>query len=228
MYESIRPWLDRHGPSACFVQTFLANGGEVVEAADNALVLYQKGSDTLFALGDFTDNALIHSAGTVMTDRKDWFDERMMSGEYDDALIARNAVLLGEAHTIDVPEGAYIRPLTMHDLPFLVEHYAGFGTDEAYLIRCIERGMLGIGENGSLAGFIGTHPEGAMGLLHILPQYRRKHYAQALESALIRRLQAQERFIWCQVEEDNTASWSLQKRLGLVPAELYYWLFRKP
>ncbi|MBQ1447288.1 MAG: GNAT family N-acetyltransferase, partial [Solobacterium sp.] len=61
-----------------------------------------------------------------------------------------------------------------------------------------------------------------------LPLYRRRHYAEALESALIRRLQAQDRFVWCQVEEDNAPSWNLQTRLGLVPADLYYWLFRKP
>ena len=226
--DELQRWIALHGPASRFVLTILDNDGEIIEVTDTALVLHQAWSDTLYALGAFTDCALLHSAGTIMTDRKDWFDEQVQSGAYEDTLTARNAVLLSEAHTIDVPPGASIRSLTRDDLPFLLEHYDGFAVDSAYLISCIHRGMLGIEEDGRLAGFIGFHPEGSMGLLYVLPKYRRRHYAEALESALIRRLQAQDRFVWCQVKEDNTPSWNLQARLGLVPADLYYWLFRKP
>jgi tRNA (guanine37-N1)-methyltransferase len=86
--------------------------------------------------------------------------------------------------------------------------------------------MIGIEAEGQLAGYIGTHDEGAMGLLQILPPYRRRHYAEALETAMIRFLMADGRAVWGQVEESNTASRRLQEKLGFAWGDLYYWLFR--
>ena len=44
----------------------------------------------------------------------------------------------------------------------------------------------GRGENGGLAGFIGIHTEGSIGLLFVLPEQRRKGYAEELESFMKR------------------------------------------
>ena len=79
--------------------------------------------------------------------------------------------------------------------------------------------------NGILAGFIGTHHEGSMGMLEIFPEYRRLGLGYALESALIRRLMEQGAIPYCQVYEGNEASLRLQRKLGLTFSdEFVYWL----
>lgn len=225
--EKLQPWLQKRGRMDRFVETFVLNGGRVLEVSEDALVMVQAEADMVFALGQFTETDVIRQAGSVMTDRKDWFERQLASGQYDGTLIAQNAV-----YTKDVPPeeitlpGTVIRLLDERDIPFIREHYDGFDADDAYLQRCLRRGMLGIESEGQLAGFIGSHDEGAAGLLEILPEYRRRHFAEALETAMIRYLMADGRIVWGQVKEDNTASRRLQEKLGFTWGGWYYWLFR--
>ena len=73
--------------------------------------------------------------------------------------------------------GIEIKPLTMEQLRFVCDNYED---DEEYIKSRIEYGMLGaFDEEGNCAGFIGFHGEGSMGLLTVLPEYRRKIRTQA-------------------------------------------------
>ncbi|MBQ3273174.1 MAG: GNAT family N-acetyltransferase [Solobacterium sp.] len=230
MNETVKllPWLTARGKMHGYVQTFVRNGGRVLECSADTLVMVQEEADMVFALGQFRDTEEILKAGTLMTDRKDWFEEKLAGGQYAGTLIARNAVYMKDLppEEIILP-GTSFRMLDEKDLPFVQETYTGFDADDAYLKRCLRRGMIGIEAEGQLAGYIGTHDEGAMGLLQILPQYRRRHYAEALETAMIRFLMADGRAVWGQVEESNTASRRLQEKLGFAWGDLYYWLFRE-
>ena len=78
-----------------------------------------------------------------------------------------------------------------------------------------------------LAGFIGAHPEGSMGMLHIFPEYRRHHLGYALEAEQIRRFLEQGIIPFCHIVTSNTASLALQKKLGLTFSdEPVYWLMK--
>ena len=123
-----------------------------------------------------------------------------------------------------LPGNMAIRRLAQSDAPFIHANYRG-GTEPLDYIRgAIDRGMYGAFLSGALAGFIGTHDEGEMGLLMILPDYRRLHLAFALEAHLINRLLAEGRRPFGQVETHNAASLALQKKLGLtvLPATLHW------
>ena len=74
-------------------------------------------------------------------------------------------------------------------------------------------------------GYIGEHPEGSMGMLHVFPEYRRKGYAEALESLLANKYIEQGRIPYGHVVVGNDASMALQKKLGFqVADEKIYWL----
>lgn len=80
--------------------------------------------------------------------------------------------------------------------------------------------MWGLFDNGTLAGFIGMHDEGSMGLLEILPEYRRRGYGYLLEGCLIR-LHLECGWVpFCHVVEGNDASMRLQEKLGMTFSEL--------
>ncbi len=76
-----------------------------------------------------------------------------------------------------------------------------------------------------LAGFIGTHEEGGMGMLEVFEPFRRRGIAQALETHLINRTLERGETPYCQIFAENEASIALQEKLGLkVGAKKIYWI----
>lgn len=106
-------------------------------------------------------------------------------------------------------------------------YYGTMGDPGDYVRELIRRGqMWGIFENGRMAGFAGEHLEGSMGLLEIVPEYRRRGFGYRLEAFLIRHFLEQGRVPFCQVIEGNEESMKLQKKLGMEIAEPpTWWLF---
>lgn len=124
------------------------------------------------------------------------------------------------------PGDADIRPLTMDELPTVLLHYTNI-SDAQYIRERIEAGMLGAYVDGQLAGFIGTHTEGTIGLLEVLPAYRRRGLAMQLETAMMQRQQALGRIPYAQIKIGNDASIALHKKLGMeiTPEASLYWLY---
>lgn len=114
-----------------------------------------------------------------------------------------------------------IRPLTEEYAQIAAEHYHLVDDSAAYVRwRIAEGRMWGLFENGALAGFIGMHSEGSMGMLEIFPEYRRKGYGYQLEAFLIEWHLRQGRRPYCHVVDGNDASVRLQTKLGLTKGTL--------
>ena len=114
---------------------------------------------------------------------------------------------------------AEVRPITEEYLPLCAARYHPEDDEASYLRERMEAGRLwGLFEGGQLAAFIGMHHEGSMGILEVLPEYRRRGLAMALEGWLIRWHLERGWTPFCHVYEDNPASHALQKKLGLTPA----------
>lgn len=107
----------------------------------------------------------------------------------------------------------------------VAEAYCQTFGDVDYILGAIERGMLGIFDGEKLAGFIGVHDEGSLGMLEVLPPYRRRGYGLALQLAIIRAALAEGRYAYGQVAEHNAPSLALQQKAGMtVCPEKIYWL----
>lgn len=120
-----------------------------------------------------------------------------------------------------------IRPLEMHDAAQAAAHYGLLDDAGPYLQARIAAGrMWGVFDGGALAGFIGTHDGGSMGMLEVLPQFRRRGYGLALEQFLIAWHLARGWTPFGHVIDGNEASLRLQKKAGMACAELpTIWLF---
>jgi tRNA (guanine37-N1)-methyltransferase len=136
-----------------------------------------------------------------------------------------NAVYLSkEPIAYTLPEGAEIHKLDESYVGFVHAHYH-MVDDIGYIRDRIEADMFGVFLAGEIAGFVGTHEERSMGLLEILPEYRRLGLAYALEAHMINHLLSQGRVPFCQVAIVNEASIRLQQKLGLVISDqVVYWL----
>ena len=119
-----------------------------------------------------------------------------------------------------------VRQLDLRHLPAVVANYKMEG--EAYLRSRIECGELFGGFMGEeLVGFAGRHVEGSVGLLEVLPPYRRQGFATVLEGYLINRELAQGHIPYGQVLVENTPSLALQRSLGMtISDEKLYWVSR--
>lgn len=114
-----------------------------------------------------------------------------------------------------------IRPLPMEYAQEAASHYHLIEKSLPYIRSRIEAGQVfGLFDNGKLAGFIGNHSEGAIGMLEIFPEYRRKGYGYALEAYLISWHLQRGWTPYCHVVDGNEASVRLQQKLGMECGEL--------
>lgn len=120
--------------------------------------------------------------------------------------------------------GLAIRQLGVSGLPQVAAHYQLEGED--YLRSLLERGQLFGGFlNGVMVGFAGRHTEGSIGLLEILPQYRRQGFATELERYMIRLELSLCHIPFGQVLTDNAPSLALQRSLGMtISSGTLHWL----
>lgn len=119
-----------------------------------------------------------------------------------------------------------IRQLSAKHLEIVRQHYEL--ADEAYLLDRLAGGaMFGIFVEDRLAGFIGEHTEGGMGMLTVFPAYRRRGLGTALERFLIQQTLQKGYTPFCHIVEGNEASMKLQEKLGLCMAREKVWWYEK-
>ena len=218
--------MSRYDPG--MTEEFLKhNQAYIHKQNDDVQILMQKDTGVGLALGEAEPEDIPDHCVSLGLDSASLYRKLMTSGAWKESLTFRVAYWQREKPEPYPLQGASIRKLSEEDIPFLLKHYIEPGVNETYIRNAVERGMLGIFEEDQLAGFIGSHDEGSMGMLVILPQYRGKHYAEALETEMIRYLMDRGHFVYCQIETDNDASIHLQNKLGMVWDErIMYWVFK--
>lgn len=109
---------------------------------------------------------------------------------------------------------------------FVQQHY-GLDIGGGYMRGRLEAGvMVGAFTEGEIAGFAGEHAEHTMGMLEVLPAYRRRGVGRALTAHLVARNLAQGRVPHAQADVDNHASLTMQQSMGFaVGTGVLYWLW---
>ena len=126
---------------------------------------------------------------------------------------ANVAYLKQERLAWDCP-GLVIRPLRQAEVPAFLAHYDM--ADEAEALEHIAKGELFAAEyEGQLAGFMGLHGDGSMGMLETFPAYRKLGIGRTIEKFLINFCLDRGWTPYGQVFLDNDASFSLQEHLGM-------------
>lgn len=117
---------------------------------------------------------------------------------------------------VPIPESPFtVAPLTPTHLEQVTALHKG--EEASYLLDRLESGvMLGAFDGDTLAGIIGIHGEGALGLLQVHPDYRRRGIGKLLEAHQINRLLALGHIPYASVLTDNVASLALQRSLGMT------------
>lgn len=119
-----------------------------------------------------------------------------------------------------------VRTADERDLAMLIENYQLISPEELQSIVGRKGILLGYDQD-KLIGFIGEHLEGSMGILYVFPEYRHRGFGADLEKHLIAKTMEEGYIPFGQVEKENLASLSLQKKLGMTQSDhLIVWMWR--
>ena len=223
MIETIKKYISKDPVSYIHISELLQRNHTIIYASDNGFIIHDDKVDFIYI--SFSD---VDEMKEVLS--KHHYDHYLA---YDKEIVEYfNDV----GKTTNLTQWAYlkndrfdlsaydIRKLGLEYLDLINKEYKALGPGEDNKDALINGEVLGIFENNELAGIIGRHPEGCMGMLKIFEKFRRKGYGEALEKAKINDLLDRHELILDEVVEGNDISTALQTKLGLTPgAKKIYW-----
>ena len=164
---------------------------------------------------------LLPEKARICISTKEIFDILKDDSRFEFYCNVRNAVYTENVHK--KIKNKNIKQLDLSYVEILSENY-GHGED-GYVKDRIERGQVyGIFVEEKLAGFIGTHYEGSIGMLFIFPEFRRLGLGTDLENFMINRELELGHVPFGQVITDNDASFALQDKNGLyLGKQIFTW-----
>ena len=206
--------------------------GELLWAAEDGVLLHDRGSGSyLFsARNQAAASRIFHLLPPdceLMTGHEMWYYEELKARfGYEGREIVYSMVWTKDAPP-EVPGfGGELRLLGPEWAEWVEAHYTNSFAGVPYIAEAIGRGMLGAFVDGRPAGFAGFHDEGSIGMLEVLPGYRRRGIGEALECGMIRLALEKGQYAFGQVVTDNRPSLVLQEKMGMTRSkEPLFWLF---
>ena len=209
--------LEQNDLSLAALRDFLMMGAEPVFDREDALVLRFNG--LFYGAGACDESPDFRAALMALCVNGAAAGRMVGAGLFDDVTPVLQYVYTGPLP--EEPRGDFtLCRLTPEHVPFLVEHYSHPSATEKHMSeRVCEGFMLGAFRGEICMGFAGIHEEGAIGMLTVLPAYRRQGVASALLLSLVRRQLLAGHVPYTHVHPDNIISMALQEKLGFIRAE---------
>lgn len=121
--------------------------------------------------------------------------------------------------------GLVIQTLNEEYTDVVVNAYDSVGGDKYIKSRIIAGKVIGAFIEDELVGFAGLHGEGSVGMIYVVPAYRGKHIATALETYLINLELENGNTPFGQVKIGNVEGEKLQEKLGLYGSKTaVFWM----
>lgn len=217
------------------LQCIKRGSAEIMLVSDRGVLLYDNISNAYMMNAKDIELAremisqIPKDAALVVSHQEEYYDLLMDKFTFKDKMICHNSVYTRNA-LMEVPEDTpEIRPLTKDYIGFIMENYSKKDLcNFDYIGGRIEAGVLyGAFIDGKLCGFIGSHEEGSIGMLEVLPQFRRRKIATHLIGRAVNEMLKKGLYAYGQIVEGNEPSIILQKGLGFeISREKICWFFK--
>lgn len=114
------------------------------------------------------------------------------------------------------------------DIKTIADNYSTWADQDYYYDRARHKELFGVYEISTrqLAGVIGFHAEGGLGLLYVRPSFRGRGLGKLLEQFALHEYQQQNKIPFGHVEIHNHPSQSIQKQLSLTSSGIVTWLLK--
>ena len=221
----VETWIQRDPVHYGYLLDFFDRGAQVEALTEQGITLYHPDIDIAYTAGTGNDLAFLDRCNLVLLE--DPAAAKALEGIRPVFPCHQMIYLQKEPPVLHNP-AVTTRMLTQDDVDFVVQNYHNPGAYESHIRRRINEGMVGGIIDGQLAGFAGVHEEGCIGMLEVIPQFRRRGVAEVLEAQAIAMQMERGKWPYVHVLVGNTASECLQQKLGLtVDEKLLYWAFSK-
>ena len=214
--EKVEAWVRKRDRVYAYLTDFYDNGGRVCQCTEDSLVLFDEKTRICYAAGPACTAPELRNSLLVMTDCGDLAHTLIDEGVYPMILECTTAVYWKQEPLHVEKPGITTRRLTEADLRFVLDNYHNPGAYEEHIRERIAYGMIGGLLDGQLAGFAGIHQEGTVGMLEVLPEFRRHGLAEVLEAEAINLQLEKHRLPYGHIRVGNEASKALQRKLGLT------------
>lgn len=202
---------------------------ETVAASKEGILLKDKTSETYMLSARTNDTALAllekcADAQLLMASESFYLEEITTRMRLKLLMDCRQASYQKKEKLPVKETGAILRPLQKEHALFMQQNYT-LGVELSYIQQQIETGVaFGAFYGNELAGFIGMHSEGSLGLLEVMPAYRGRGIGSALQAYAANKLLEEGYIPFAQIEKENRPSLRLQKSLGFsLTNRLVYW-----
>lgn len=175
--------------------------------------------------------ALVRDAELLVVHQEAYLEDVMAATGLSLMMRCHQCIYTAAVPLAAVAPGFDFRLLGAEWAPFVKAHYDNPVGPEYLEGRLAAGVMWGAFEraSGELAGFIGTHAEGSLGMLEVLPAWRRRGLGSALVAVAANAQLAQGFVPFAQATVGNAASVRLHRRLGFrVPRRKIFWLEDEP
>lgn len=205
--------------------------GELVYAGEDGAVIWDKKAD-VYMLSSFNETSaekIVDQIPNWIKDGQFILHEEWLFPPMERRFQVKEKMMCQRAvynRDVSLPQSreTEIRKLDISWLPTISAHYH-LGSEEYVKERLSSGAVFGAFVEGNLAGFIGEHIEGSLGMLEVFEEYRRKGIAVELESYMINLHLSRGHLPYGDVIVGNEASLKLQRKLGLkVSREVYCWV----
>ena len=135
-------------------------------------------------------------------------------------------ILYREPYGVKIPENTEVKilPPTDENIDFVTSTYTlGFAREDIKRLMT-DFSFFATYTNGEISGYIGRHDEGSIGLLEIMPKFRRMGLGAFLVDYSVKTLLQNGEIAYCNIETSNQKSLNMHLKMGFVPSDkLVYW-----
>ena len=224
MSETILKYIEKDPVSFIHIKELLTRDYSIIFESDKGFIIHDDAVD--FTYMSFSDKeTMINELSKKRYEHYLAYDKEIVDFYNDNESVKVLHQFAYPSNKMFDIEGYDIRVLSTDYAPILDTFYKAIGPGQTNIDSLKRKDVLGLFEDNKLAGIIGKHPEGCVGMLHVIEGYRKKGYGEILEKAMMNKLIKENKMVFCEVVDGNEISMHLQSKLGYVKGDKkIYWL----
>ena len=205
------------------------NGGEILYAEKYGVLALYKGIYALFGTsGQGLEKALslVENASCFVCSSSEEGDAVLEKFKNIKKKKACYQILYREPFGVQIPADTIVKelPPTDENIDFVKATYTlGFSREDIKRLMQ-DFTFYATYTNGELSGYIGRHDEGSIGLLEIMPKFRRKGLGAFLVDYSVKKVNEQGDIAYCNIEVSNEKSLKMHLKMNFIPSNKFvYW-----
>ena len=205
------------------------NGGEILYAETDGVLAFFKGIYALFGTsGQGLEKALslVENASCFVCSSSEEGDAVLEKFKNIKKKKACYQILYRQPFGVQIPEDTIVKelPPTDENIDFVTATYTlGFAREDIKRLMQ-DFTFFATYTGGELSGYIGRHDEGSIGLLEIMPKFRRKGLGAFLVDYSVKTLNERGDIAYCNIETSNEKSLNMHLKMNFKPSnKLVYW-----